>query len=76
MEFIDSTRFTVPVHLELASVSNDEFLREILSTVGANVNSIGLNEQELAHVYHVFDKENPTEKGNCFREKNHFSDNQ
>lgn len=65
LDYIRTVSPSVPVHLELASVAKDIFLKEILDIVGANVNSIGLNELELAHVYHVL-ADIGKEKGSCF----------
>jgi ADP-dependent phosphofructokinase/glucokinase len=62
LEFIKTVNLDTPVHLELASVGDDAFLKEMLLTVAPNVNSIGLNELELAHVFHVL--RDKTEKGN------------
>ncbi len=62
LDFIKSIDLATPVHLELASVGDDAFLKEMLFTVASNVNSIGLNEQELAHVHHVLRES--TGKGN------------
>ncbi|XP_033750170.1 ADP-dependent glucokinase-like [Pecten maximus] len=38
---------SLPVHLELASMANVDFVREILTKVISKVSSLGLNEQEL-----------------------------
>ncbi|XP_069138122.1 ADP-dependent glucokinase-like [Argopecten irradians] len=38
---------SLPVHLELASMANADFVREILTKVVSKVSSLGLNEQEL-----------------------------
>ncbi|KAK6179202.1 hypothetical protein SNE40_011617 [Patella caerulea] len=38
---------TVPVHLELASMANKEFVKNILNKVLPEITSLGLNEQEL-----------------------------
>lgn len=43
----------IPVHLELASVGNLEFLKRLVKTVAPMVNSLGLNEQELGSTYVV-----------------------
>lgn len=37
----------VPIHLELASVADFEFLRELGNSILPIVNSVGFNEQEL-----------------------------
>ena len=37
----------VNIHLELASISNEEFIRDILVLVLPHISSLGLNEQEL-----------------------------
>ncbi|XP_005098113.1 ADP-dependent glucokinase [Aplysia californica] len=38
---------TTPIHLELASMANKNFVKEIVEKVVPNVDSLGLNEQEL-----------------------------
>ncbi|CAL1535328.1 unnamed protein product [Lymnaea stagnalis] len=45
---------SVPVHLELASMANEDFVRQIIEEVLPHgVSSLGLNEQELALVARV-----------------------
>ena len=39
-----------PVHLELASMTSPEFMRDIVEQIFPFVDSIGLNEQELAFI--------------------------
>ncbi|OWF54069.1 ADP-dependent glucokinase-like [Mizuhopecten yessoensis] len=39
---------SLPVHLELASMANEDFVKPILTKVISKVSSLGLNEQELA----------------------------
>jgi len=41
----------IPVHLELASVGDENYLFELGFTLLAEVDSIGLNEQELYYLY-------------------------
>lgn len=41
----------VAVHLELASIGNREYLKELAEGVVPYVDSLGLNEQELGGVY-------------------------
>ena len=43
----------IPVHVELASLNDDELTVEIAVSVLSKTDSIGLNEQELASMYRV-----------------------
>jgi ADP-dependent glucokinase len=54
LHVIDPTKeldASIPVHLELASVGNLAYIAELGKTVVPNVNSLGLNEQELGFLY-------------------------
>jgi ADP-dependent phosphofructokinase/glucokinase len=42
---------TAVVHLELASVASTDFLEKISTRVVPFMDSLGLNEQELGHVF-------------------------
>lgn len=42
---------STPVHLELASVGDINFMKEIINLAMLNIDSLGLNEQELGSVY-------------------------
>ena len=42
---------TIPIHLELASVGDLAFLKDIADAVMTEVDSVGLNEQELGALY-------------------------
>ena len=44
---------TTPIHLELASMANREFLRKMFSALCVHSDSMGLNEEELAMLYEV-----------------------
>eukprot|EP01089_Gocevia_fonbrunei_P011838 TRINITY_DN2625_c0_g1_i1.p1 TRINITY_DN2625_c0_g1~~TRINITY_DN2625_c0_g1_i1.p1 ORF type:complete len:501 (+),score=93.92 TRINITY_DN2625_c0_g1_i1:62-1564(+) len=44
----------IPIHLELASIGNDVFLRELLTSLYGSFDSLGLNEQELGSVTSSF----------------------
>lgn len=41
----------IPIHLELASVGHISFLRDIVDAVMTEVDSVGMNEQELGALY-------------------------
>ncbi|KAK3097938.1 hypothetical protein FSP39_014684 [Pinctada imbricata] len=43
----------LPVHLELASMANKKFVKEILEQITPAINSLGLNEQELSFSAHA-----------------------
>lgn len=45
------TPLTTPIHLELASMSNLDFIERIAREFIPNVDSMGLNEQELGYLY-------------------------
>lgn len=45
------------VHLELASVASTDFLEKVSKSVVPFVDSLGLNEQELGHVYFALSPE-------------------
>ncbi|XP_013385712.1 ADP-dependent glucokinase isoform X1 [Lingula anatina] len=44
---------SIPVHLELASMAEERFLKQILDEVLPSVSSVGFNEQELGFVSHT-----------------------
>lgn len=43
----------IPVHLELASMVNKKFVKEIADNIVSKVSSLGLNEQELTFLSHA-----------------------
>lgn len=45
---LDAIPKSLPVHLELASMANKDFVQQLLMKVISKVSSLGLNEQELA----------------------------
>lgn len=47
---ISNIDMNIPIHLELASIGSQEYLDLLLSKVIVNVNSIGLNEQEMGAI--------------------------
>jgi len=48
---LDKIKRDIPVHLELASVGDESYLSELGFKLLAEVDSIGLNEQELYYLY-------------------------
>lgn len=47
-QHLHTTSPSVPIHLELASMTSQEFMRNIAQQIFPLVDSIGLNEQELS----------------------------
>jgi len=48
---VKEIKLDIPIHLELASVGEENYLSELGFTLLAEVDSIGLNEQELYYLY-------------------------
>ncbi|KYQ89360.1 glucokinase [Tieghemostelium lacteum] len=49
-QFLDS-KYNIPIHLELASVADVDYMRVLANKIIPNVDSLGLNEQELGFLY-------------------------
>eukprot|EP01128_Nolandella_sp_AFSM9_P006060 TRINITY_DN3050_c0_g1_i1.p1 TRINITY_DN3050_c0_g1~~TRINITY_DN3050_c0_g1_i1.p1 ORF type:complete len:571 (-),score=189.31 TRINITY_DN3050_c0_g1_i1:95-1627(-) len=62
VKLINKVQAATPIHVELSSFSDDEFLEDIAFEILTRVNSIGLNEMELAHLYIALDPLDETEE--------------
>ena len=48
--YLQQVPITTPIHLELASMTSVQFMKDIAGQIFPVVDSIGLNEQELAFI--------------------------
>lgn len=64
--------YNVPLHFELASVADLEFMRELADTILPHVSSMGLNEQELGSL--VVSIESPNDEKAKESSKKEFTD--
>lgn len=69
LHHIDPTVLTakVPVHLELASMGNLNYVEELAREVVPHVDSIGLNEQELGFLYFAIMHDEPKYESSSHR---------
>ncbi|KAJ3447701.1 adp-dependent glucokinase [Anaeramoeba flamelloides] len=44
----------IPIHFEFSSVANEDFTQQIVEKIFPYINSLGINEQEIASIAHVF----------------------
>jgi ADP-dependent glucokinase len=58
---------SVPFHLELASIGNADYMRELANELVPRVDSLGLNEQELGGLYLSLAAEPPTLSADSFK---------
>lgn len=58
LKTISTVDMSIPVHLELASIGSYDYLDLLLSKVIVNVNSIGLNEQEMGALDYIIKRRN------------------
>ncbi|RDD45185.1 ADP-dependent glucokinase [Trichoplax sp. H2] len=47
IEILGTLPSQIPIHLELASMADIDFVRDVVNTLLPHINSLGLNEQEL-----------------------------
>ena len=63
--FLISLPLSTLIHFEMASIVEEKFLKEIIYDLLPNVDSLGMNEQELANLVGVVTGKSVTHVANC-----------